>query len=120
MDVKDFRKRLLDLDANLSVRVRLERQQAREAILDSPRDAADDSVADESESEDYAQAESDTTLLEQVREALQRIDNGSFGQCVVDGEPIEPQRLEAVPWTPYCAKHQKLFEATSRPGKPSL
>ena len=38
-----------------------EREQAREQVLDSPRDAADDSVADEDESVDFAVAELDTT-----------------------------------------------------------
>src|SRR6267142_7023853 len=60
------------------------------------------------------------TVLQQVRDALQRIEDGIFGCCVVDGEPIEPKRLEAVPWTPYCVKHRKLLEATSRLRTPSL
>jgi RNA polymerase-binding transcription factor DksA len=38
---------------------------------------------------------------------------------VVDGAPIEEKRLEAVPWTPYCLKHQQLLEGASRP-KPTL
>ena len=54
--------------------------------------------------------------LEHIRDALQRIEDGTFGRCVVDGEPIEKKRLEAVPWTPYCLKHQEQLEAPSRPG----
>jgi RNA polymerase-binding transcription factor DksA len=39
---------------------------------------------------------------------------------VVDGGPIEEKRLEAVPWTPYCLKHQKLLEAASQTRTPTL
>jgi DnaK suppressor protein len=119
-EFQEYKERLLDLDARLSTRAAQEREQAREQVVDSPRDATDDSVADEGESEDFTEAELDATVLQQVREALQRIENGTFGRCVVDGEPIEPRRLEAVPWTPYCLKHQRLLEAPSGSRTPSL
>jgi RNA polymerase-binding transcription factor DksA len=47
--------------------------------------------------------------------ALQRIEAGTYGQCLIDGGPIDPKRLDAVPWTPYCIRHGKLLEAASRP-----
>ena len=119
MDVQDYKQRLRDVEAQLSARIAHEREQAREQVADSPRDRADDSVTDEAESEDFTEAELDATVLQQVRHALQRIEDGTFGRCVVDGEPIEPKRLEAVPWTPYCLKHQKLSEGPFR-SRPSL
>jgi RNA polymerase-binding transcription factor len=120
MNMQRYKQRLLDLEAHLSTRAAHERKQAREQVVDSPRDAADDSVADEGESQTFSEAELDATLLQQVRAALQRIEDGSFGRCVVDGEPIEANRLEAVPWTPYCVKHQERLEAASRARTPSL
>jgi RNA polymerase-binding transcription factor DksA len=41
-------------------------------------------------------------VLKQVRDALVRVrvDNGTFGPCLVDGRPIEEKRLDDVPWTP--------------------
>jgi len=57
-----------------------------------------------------AVAETDSAILAQVRAALKRIDAGTFGKCVVDGSPIEEKRLQAVPWTPYCLKHQQELE----------
>ena len=119
MNVQEYKQRLVELEARLSTRIGRERDQAREQVVDSPRDSGDDSVADEGESEDFTEAELDATVLQQVRDALQRIEEGSFGRCVVDGEPIDPKRLDAVPWTPYCVKHQTLREGGSRPG-PSL
>jgi DnaK suppressor protein len=51
---------------------------------------------------------------------LKRIDDGTFGQCAVDGGPIEAKRLDAIPWAPYCLKHQTLLEAAARRRMPTL
>lgn len=40
--------------------------------------------------------------LHQVNNALQRIKLGSFGQCEMCGEDINPKRLDAIPFTSYC------------------
>ena len=56
----------------------------------------------------------------QVRAALRRIDNGTYGRCVVDGEPIDAKRHESVPWTPYGLKHELQFEERARIRTPSL
>ncbi len=50
----------------------------------------------------------------QVEEALARIDAGTYGKCLECGKQIEDERLEAVPWTPYCLKHQKRNEPKVR------
>ncbi len=53
------------------------------------------------------------TLQAYGGDALGRVADGSFGTCIVDGGPIEEQRLEAAPWTPYCLKHAQRLEAGS-------
>lgn len=37
--------------------------------------------------------------------ALNRIAAGEFGLCVTCGEPIDEERLNAVPHTPFCKDH---------------
>jgi RNA polymerase-binding transcription factor len=119
MNVHEYKRRLLDLEERLSNQTTRAHENARAQAQDSPGDLGDASVADEGASEEYTKAELDATVLQQVRDALRRIDAGTFGRCVVDGAPIEEKRLEAVPWTPYCLKHQTLLEAASRP-RPTL
>lgn len=119
MNVQKYKQRLLDLEAKLMTRVAHEREQAREQVVDAPRDAADDGVADEGESEDLSEAELGAGVLRQVRDALQRIEDGTYGHCLVDGKPIELDRLDAVPWAAYCRRHQEQLEAAS-PLKPTL
>lgn len=43
--------------------------------------------------------------IEQIRGALDRLDAGTYGQCVVCGEDIGEGRLHAVPATPFCRAH---------------
>jgi DnaK suppressor protein len=120
MDIETYRQRLLNLEERLSRKTEEGRRDARSQALDSPGDIGDASVADEGQSESYTEAELDAGVLRQVRAALRRIDEGSFGRCIVDGEPIEPKRLEAVPWASYCLKHQQSIELEGRRQSPTL
>ncbi len=120
MDTQVYRRRLVDLEKKLTDRVGTNASRGREQTVDSAGDAADVSVTDEAESEDFTQAELNATVLQQVRDALHLIDAGTYGRCLVDGGAIETERLDAVPWAAYCIKHQKLLEAASRPTPPTL
>lgn len=48
--------------------------------------------------------------LEAVRAARERLENGSYGQCLACGEPIELRRLEALPTALRCIRCQSLAE----------
>jgi DnaK suppressor protein len=41
-------------------------------------------------------------LIDKIQGALGRIDDGSYGRCEVCGQPIEPERLDALPYTTLC------------------
>ncbi|WIB59685.1 TraR/DksA C4-type zinc finger protein [Curtobacterium sp. MCLR17_007] len=43
--------------------------------------------------------------VQQVDAALARLDKGTYGMCVVGGEPIPEARLAAVPWAATCVAH---------------
>lgn len=42
------------------------------------------------------------SMLGDVREAINRIEEGSYGICRECGEEIAEARLEAIPYTPHC------------------
>ena len=56
----------------------------------------------------------ESTLLRQVKAALRRIRDGSFGTCMDCESAISPKRLAAVPWAPRCIQCQ---EAADRDGR---
>jgi DnaK suppressor protein len=56
----------------------------------------------------------ESVLLRDVKAALRRIYDGSFGTCIECGWAISPKRLAAVPWAPRCIRCQ---EAADRDGQ---
>ncbi len=44
-------------------------------------------------------------VLDDVRQARQRVADGTYGRCEVCGEPIPDERLEARPWALRCLQH---------------
>ena len=120
MDIQHDKQRLIDLEKALSARIGQEVAQSRSEFIDSAHDVGDASVADAVASEEFAEVEQNANVLQQVRDALGRVADGTFGTCIVDGGPIEEPRLEAVPWTPYCLKHAQGLEAAASPRTPTL
>lgn len=47
-------------------------------------------------------------ILENVNAALRRLDEGTFGVCQHCGKEIARERLEALPYTPYCVECARL------------
>src|SRR3954468_11326659 len=120
MNREPYKQRLLNMEQTLSARTRREADQGRREFIDSAHDTGDASVADEVSSEQFTEAEQTAAVMQQVRDALTRIADGTFGTCIVDGGPIEEQRLEAVPWTPYCLEHATRVEAPTPRRKATL
>jgi len=62
----------------------------------------------------------ESSLLRQVKSALVRVAEGSYGVCLHCEEEIKPKRLDAVPWTRYCISCQEAadrHEFESEPGE---
>jgi len=109
MNTEQYKRRLLEFEQELVERLGRNVETARDTS-DDQADVGDLAHVDELKDEYFALAQTDSAILAQVRAALDRIADGTFGRCVVDGAEIEPQRLEAVPWTPFCLKHQQELE----------
>jgi len=52
----------------------------------------------------------ESTLLRQVRAALRRIHDGSFGTCMECEWVINPKRLAVVPWASRCIQCQEIAD----------
>jgi DnaK suppressor protein len=61
-------------------------------------------------------ADRESTLLRQVKAALRRIHDGSFGTCTECESPISPKRLAAVPWAPRCIECQNAADRDRQEG----
>lgn len=52
----------------------------------------------------------DSNMLRQIRRALDRVEDGSYGVCLHCDEDISPKRIAAVPWAAYCIKCQEQVD----------
>jgi DnaK suppressor protein len=94
---------------------RLERtlQQAR-ALDGTVGDEADRAVEGAEQTRLFTAARKERGLVREIERALEKIDQGAFGICEGTGEPIEPRRLEAWPWSRYSRSYLEQLEAGSR------
>jgi DnaK suppressor protein len=61
-------------------------------------------------------AERQQKYMEQIDEALQRIEEGTYGICLVTGEAIPVERLEEVPVAKYSVKGKEILEKRKQKG----
>lgn len=52
----------------------------------------------------------ESNLLRLVKLALHRMEDGTYGTCMHCEEDINPKRLQAVPWAPYCIQCQEMAD----------
>ena len=57
---------------------------------------------------------SEQDALNEVEEAILRIKNGTYGICEVTGQPINKERLEAVPFARFSVEGQAEYEKNRR------
>jgi DnaK suppressor protein len=62
----------------------------------------------------------ESNLLRNVRAALARIDEGTYGVCLHCEEDISPKRLNAVPWAPFCIQCQEMADKHQEEGSEAL
>ncbi len=108
--VEVFRKRLEDRQRELRQAMTRTAQDGRAADLESAQDIADRAANSYNKEFLFHQSNNDRQLLQMVEGALDRIREGSFGQCISCGADINPKRLEAVPWTRNCISCQEKLE----------
>jgi DnaK suppressor protein len=98
----------------------LERKEGELArVLRNRDDIAIEKSADQMDEIQYAterdmairNVDCESNLLREVKAALRRIHDGSFGTCIQCDEAISPKRLAALPWAQRCVQCQ---EATDR------
>jgi DnaK suppressor protein len=85
-------------------------EQGRQTGADETQDVADQAVSSYQKELLFTQGTNGHTQLSLVRLALERIDEGSYGDCLQCGNPIGEKRLDALPWTPYCINCQEKIE----------
>ena len=107
MNTQHFEKRLRDKERELESTLAGLEGEGRISGEAEVRDSIDEATASQGVSESFEESAVLSHTLEQVRDALSRIKDGTYGVCTLCGRQIDRARLEAVPWTPYCLEDQE-------------
>jgi len=106
MSTAELEKRLRDKERELLADIARTEAEARESRTAEVEDSIDISVSAEAKEGLLRTTTFDWNEFAQVREALQRLERGTYGTCVDCGRKIEAERLNSIPWTPYCLNDQ--------------
>jgi DnaK suppressor protein len=108
--LKQFETRLQEQKDSLLGMVERTEDYGREANRDISQDPADQASNSYTKELLFSQSTNERMMLRLIAEALERLQGGSFGECVNCGQEIQAKRLEAIPWARYCIKCQELQE----------
>jgi DnaK suppressor protein len=103
-----FRQRLTDLKAELLANVRDTSEHLRET--EAASDPSDRATQEEEQAIELRTRDRERKLLKKIDEALQRIDEGTYGFCNETGEPIGVRRLLARPTATLSIEAQERRE----------
>jgi DnaK suppressor protein len=109
-NAEQIRERLLARQRDLRERMTRLQADAQEAAPGEVQDEIDRTISSEAQTASFDLNTRDFSALEDVKAALARLDNGTYGICVLCSRPIEPARLEAIPETPYCREDAERME----------
>lgn len=110
--LKECRRKLLSLKQDILNRVRLSQFDFDQR--EKGGDEIDLTVAQLAENHFLISQERLRTQLMEIENALARIEKGTYGICEETEEPIEPERLLAIPWTRLSIEGAEIQEAMLR------
>ena len=110
-----FRRKLERQRAALTPLVAEARERAKEPVESAFGEVGDDPVRDVVVDTELEVGELRTRQIEEIDDALLRIERGEYGVCEVCGRPIELDRLEAEPTARLCEEDARRADVEKPP-----
>ncbi len=108
-----FKRRLMEKRESLADLAQRAEEHGRESDTQT-QDVADMAVASYTREFMFGKSSQDHQILQMISEALQRIEDNSYGVCGNCEEEIQYKRLEALPWARNCVRCQSKMEGNVR------
>jgi|SRR5690348_5621501 RNA polymerase-binding transcription factor len=110
MDKAQTKRVLIEKQTELRGQIAALENAAREGAGTEVEDPIDTVVSTEAKAGAFEASTRQREMLKEIDDAFLRLEDGTYGKCFDCGRPIEPARLEAVPWTPYCLEDQEKHD----------
>jgi DnaK suppressor protein len=105
-----YRRSLVEKKEEISQEMLKNKDAGQENAEEITQDIADKASSSYTKEFLFSLSDGERVLLQQIDQALARIEEGNYGLCTHCGNLIPEKRLEAVPWTPYCVDCMELAE----------
>ncbi|UCG35767.1 MAG: TraR/DksA C4-type zinc finger protein [Candidatus Omnitrophota bacterium] len=117
-ELKSFRELLLNLKEDVLERIR---EMSEDTLMKSRKELSGDisgysihlaDMASDNYERDFnlGLVSNERRLLLEIDEALKRIEEETYGICVLSGKPISKTRLKVIPYAKYCKNVQEKLE----------
>jgi DnaK suppressor protein len=107
---KNYRDLLLKKKKEMLAAFNKNKSYGKEADEEGAQDIADKATSAYTKEFLFSLSSSERDLLQQVDEALARLEGDKFGTCIACQQPIERKRLDAIPWARHCLACQEKAE----------
>ena len=109
--LKLYRKRLVDQKTDITKGYDKTRSQGKQVDSDVSHDPVDKAANSYTKEFLFSLSNTERDILQQVDEAIARLDGRRFGTCASCEEEMNLKRLEAVPWARFCLSCQEKQES---------
>jgi DnaK suppressor protein len=109
-NIRHLEEKLLQHQALLERSMLTAVEQGRQTVADETQDVADQAVSSYQKELLFTQGTNGHAQLSLIRLALERVNEGTYGDCLHCGNAVGAKRLDALPWTPYCIDCQEKIE----------
>jgi DnaK suppressor protein len=99
-----IRKHLMERKQELLVRAKAVHADITRAAGPLEKDFAEQAVQMENDAVLAGLSEATAAEIAQINRTLKRLEEGSYGECAVCGQPIDERRLDALPHADRCIR----------------
>jgi len=107
---EQYRKKIMAKRQELTQAYTKNREYGRESDEGGTQDLADKASSSYAKEFLYSLSNTERSILEEIEEAILRMDSGEYGVCVDCDQKITRKRLDAVPWARYCVPCKERIE----------
>src|SRR3989339_873194 len=118
--MKEIKDMLLEMQQKIIDEIERERVQSASAITNDIGDSIDHATAERDRELFQLLGERDRLKLDRIEQALERIEDDSYGTCEECGTKISKKRLMAMPFTEFCIDCKAEIERTRGKDGPAL
>ncbi|HAV40961.1 MAG TPA: hypothetical protein DCW97_00915 [Acidobacteria bacterium] len=107
---EEFKKLLLERKNSIIKKLSQFYRESQEIETDTALDVVDKAETSYTKEFLLGLTDSEREQLQQIDQALDRLEKGEYGHCQVCHKEIGKKRLQIIPWTPYCISCQEKIE----------